>query len=176
LYVGQLAPLKRVDLVIRAVAAARSRGIDVRGELVYHHGPEENALHALAHDLGVQEQVAFTGALNRTDLAQRMRASHVLCLPSMTEALPSVVTEAALSGLPVLATAVGGIAEQVPEPDDLVPLGAVESFPSRVVDALADYGHRARVAHSWAATAQELFSVSAMLDAHEQLYERLCVS
>ncbi|MGW7071149.1 glycosyltransferase [Streptomyces sp. NPDC054855] len=111
--VGRLAPGKRFDVLLRALAALPQ---DVRVLLV-GGGPEEAALRALAHQLGVSERVLFvgeqpylsaTGAGSGADteevtgLPAFLAAMDVLASPSPEEAFGLAVVEGLAAGLPVV--------------------------------------------------------------------------
>jgi glycosyltransferase involved in cell wall biosynthesis len=104
IYIGHLSREKRVDLAIRAVADAGDITLLVAGD-----GPEMAKLRTLATALDAP--VRFLGRVEhpRTVLA----SGDVLVLPSATEGQPAVAIEAGLSGLPVVATRVGGLPEVV---------------------------------------------------------------
>ena len=70
-------------------------------------GPLRVLLEAIAEPFG--DNVGFLG--ERTDVAELMAAADVLALPSLSEALPTVLLEAAAAGLPAVACAVGGVCE-----------------------------------------------------------------
>lgn len=61
------------------------------------------------HDLGITSQVKFLGF--QENVAERMQKAAVLVLTSLREGLPNVLIEASGSGLPVVATDVGGVSE-----------------------------------------------------------------
>ena len=65
----------------------------------------------LADALGLGGQVSFLGALPHAEVALWMNVADVLCLTSRSEGMPNVVLEALVSGLPVVATDVGGCGE-----------------------------------------------------------------
>jgi glycosyltransferase involved in cell wall biosynthesis len=79
------------------------------------YGPAEAQLHVLATELGLlaDEAVRFTGKLDRPAVAAEMRRATAFVLFSHFENLPCVLIEALASGLPVVATTVGGIPELV---------------------------------------------------------------
>ena len=77
--------------------------------LLVGDGPHRPALEAQVADLGLGDQVAFTGA--REDVPRLLAAADLFVLPSLTEALPTVLAEAMAAGLPIVATTVGGIPE-----------------------------------------------------------------
>jgi glycosyltransferase involved in cell wall biosynthesis len=105
LCLGALSPEKRVDLAIRAVSTLDGVSLLVVGE-----GPERGRLQALAASVG-RGKVRLLGATDRPQ--QAFAAADVVVIPSDTEGQPSVAIEAGLSGLPVVATRVGGLAEVV---------------------------------------------------------------
>jgi glycosyltransferase involved in cell wall biosynthesis len=104
IYLGSLSPEKRVDRAIHAVAKLPDVTLIVAG-----HGPEMPRLRAMAAPLGAQ--VRFLGRVERPQPV--LAAGDLLVLPSDTEGQPGVAIEAGLSGLPVVATAVGGVPEVV---------------------------------------------------------------
>jgi glycosyltransferase involved in cell wall biosynthesis len=74
-------------------------------------GADEENLRTLAQELGITEQVMFTGHLDQSMLAAYMKNCVALVLPALTEGLPRVVIEAQMLGKPVIASRVGGIPE-----------------------------------------------------------------
>jgi glycosyltransferase involved in cell wall biosynthesis len=133
LAVGRLDPEKNPLLLADVLAALARRGVDAR-LTVCGTGTLEDALAARFAELGVADRaqplghVALDGAL-----AQLYRESDALLHVSWTEGMPQVVFEAFAAGLPVVATAVGGVPEQVGDAAVLVPPGSAE----RAADALA---------------------------------------
>jgi glycosyltransferase involved in cell wall biosynthesis len=63
--------------------------------------------------LGVEGRVHFRGLVSYSEMPKYMKAADLLVLPTWAEGLPNVVLEAMAAGLPVVATAVGGIPEVV---------------------------------------------------------------
>ena len=76
-------------------------------------GPDERLLWELAERLGVSAEVRFTGALSRSEVARRYQAADMFTLPSSAESFGNVFAEALASGLPIVATAIGGIPDLV---------------------------------------------------------------
>ena len=114
LVVGGLVSIKNVPRVLHAMARLAERGrpvyLDVAGD-----GPERQRLEALAAHLGLSGSVSFHGALPRTEVARLMREADLLVMASDYETLSCTVLEARMSGLPVVATAVGGVPEALGE-------------------------------------------------------------
>jgi glycosyltransferase involved in cell wall biosynthesis len=74
-------------------------------------GELRGELEEQARRLGVADAVRFHGQRGHRDVAELMRQADLFVLPSLFENLPCVLLEAIASGLPCVATAVGGVAE-----------------------------------------------------------------
>jgi glycosyltransferase involved in cell wall biosynthesis len=107
LTVGALAEKKGHAYLLEALALLPERDrltLEVVGD-----GEERAALEALTQRLGLDEMVRFRGELPKEDVAQLMRGADLFVLPSLVENLPCVLIEAMASGLPAVASAVGGV-------------------------------------------------------------------
>jgi len=126
LFVGGLHPVKRVELLLRAVA--RLPPGTLRLEIV-GDGPARAELEALAADLAITRLVQFRGYLPKHRVAERIRAAGFLVLPSSIETFGVVVAEALAVGRPVLASRTGAIPEIVSDSNGLlVPAGDEEAL------------------------------------------------
>jgi glycosyltransferase involved in cell wall biosynthesis len=108
LAVGRLAPEKGFDLLLQALLIVREKhpGIEL---IILGSGPQESALKTLCHSLGLEASVRFPGYVQRP-FEFYGRAS-LFVLPSRHEGMPNALLEAAVAGLPLVATpASGGIA------------------------------------------------------------------
>ncbi|WP_029733489.1 glycosyltransferase family 4 protein [Deferrisoma camini] len=135
LTVCNLVPGKGVDVVIRAVA-----GLEPEAELwVAGDGPERPHLEALARGLGLEARVRFLGRVPHEEMPRLYAEASLFCLASRAEGCPNVVLEALASGVPVVATRVGGIPEWVEEGRTgfLVEPGDPEAFRGALSRALA---------------------------------------
>ena len=123
LSVGRLETEKNPLLLVDVIAAL-ARG-DARWRLrVCGEGPLAAALRDRAAALGVADRIELLGYVPVDGgLLDLYRSSHALLHVSWTEGLPQVLYEAFAAGLPVVATAVGGIADAVGEAALLVPPG-----------------------------------------------------
>ena len=108
--VASLTEQKGQGYLIDAMPAIRSELPDARLLLVGRDRGKTD-LAALAHERGLGESVVFLGA--RDDIPLVLAASDVSVLPSLREGLPMSLLESAAAGVPVVATAVGGIPEVV---------------------------------------------------------------
>lgn len=170
LFVGQLRPVKQIHRAIRALAELPRRYVL---RLVYHNDECLDDLRAQAHALGVANRITFVGQLANEKLIEQYHQAHLLLLPSASEALPSVVTEALLTGLPVVASAVGGVPGQIGDAGELVSPNSEDSIAPAVAAVIADYtAYAARaVARSEAVAAE--YSTQRMISRHIALYRRL---
>jgi glycosyltransferase involved in cell wall biosynthesis len=108
-FAGRLAAEKRVEDLLRAVAAVPGARLTVVGD-----GPRRAALEAEARALRLDGRVSWLGYVAwGPALLGVLRRSSVLALPSATEGLPLVLVEAMSQGTPVVATRVGGVPELV---------------------------------------------------------------
>jgi glycosyltransferase involved in cell wall biosynthesis len=141
LTVALLYEAKGVDLLLRALPLLRTRAaVDIVGD-----GPMRPELERLAagHD------VTFHGMLAKPDVAALMRRADLYVLPSRFDNNPVALLEAQASGLPVVATRVGGVPELVP-PDALVD-ATPESIAAGIDTALSAPAERGSIATAAAA-------------------------
>ncbi len=114
LFVGNLVEIKGLPDLLEAIPIlARTHAAPLELVLV-GDGPFEPAARARAGALGIGSQVRFAGRHPHERVALWLAASDALVLPSLNEGLPAVVLEALACGRPVVATAVGGVAEVHP--------------------------------------------------------------
>jgi len=106
--VGRLNPVKGTEYLIRAVPEIIRRCEDVR-VLVVGDGPAREGLEGLVTSLGLEKTVMFLGW--RDDTVNIINALDLFVLPSLHEGMPTVLLEAMSLGVPVVASATGGIPE-----------------------------------------------------------------
>ena len=153
--VARLVEKKGLDDLVRACGVLHRRGVALRLEVV-GDGPLRPALHDLARTEGVDAR--FCGALDHDDVLARYRRAAVFALPCVVAAdgdrdgLPTAVLEAMAAGVPVVTTAVNGLAEAVihgrtgltvPERDPEALAGAL-ALVLGDTDAAAAMGRRGR--------------------------------
>jgi glycosyltransferase involved in cell wall biosynthesis len=131
LFVGLLYDAKGVDLLLEAVALLAERG-DFRLEIV-GDGPLRREYERLCATLGLGHVVSFLGLLPKPEVARRMSAADVFVLTSRFDNNPCVLIEAQASGLPAVATPVGGIPEIV---DERAGVLAESGHPASIAAAL----------------------------------------
>jgi len=130
LTVGNLLPVKGLDVLLDAFARLFERRVPFAGQII-GGGPLESWLRRRIARLGLQRRVELLGPMPHDELPARYRAARVLALPSRSEGVPTVLLEATACGIPFVASRVGG----VPEVADL---GRGLLVPPGDPDALAD--------------------------------------
>jgi glycosyltransferase involved in cell wall biosynthesis len=100
---GRLVAWKGVALAIRALALLPDWQLEILGT-----GPDEGRLRALVQQLGLAERVEFVPMVSQEELWRRMRLSAVVIVPSVRDAAPLTIAEAASLGLAVVALDQGG--------------------------------------------------------------------
>ena len=127
-FAGRLTAQKSLDVALEAVA--RTEGVRL---LIAGDGDERGALEARAAELGLGGRVEFLGAQPRERVVALFGAADAAILSSSWENFPHSVVEALAAGTPVLATAIGGVAEVVRDGENglLVPPGDAEALAGR---------------------------------------------
>jgi len=133
----------------------------------------ETAYRDLAARIGVADRVQFLGLKSTGELAKLYRTADLFVLPSHGEALPAVITEALMCGLPVVATRVGGIPDQVGPHGYIVPPGDPAALAETLRQALADVAAE-KIKHAEISKyATQRYSAETMADEHLTLYRRV---
>lgn len=164
-YVGNLAPVKGVEVLIRAMSTLVRSGRSVRCVLV-GDGPRRRPLERLVASLGLGHRVEFMGSCSLARVATWHRATDLLVLPSLSEGVPNVLREAQACGTPFVSTRVGGVPEIAP-PGTMVPPGDASALARRLGEALDCRADASELRHglvqvppqSWQESARELASV-----------------
>ena len=173
-FVGRLVRIKRVDLLLRAVALARAQGTGIRLAIV-GDGPLRPQLENLAGELGIAESVVFTGY--RRDLRPILAATDVAVLASDQEGTPVSLIEAAAAARPIVATAVGGVRSVVGDGSGiLVPRGDEAAFAAALREIARDEQHRIEMGLIARASAYPRFSSDRLVGEIVELYEELLES
>ena len=115
LFVGRLHPVKGLDVLLESLGLLRQAGCLEFQTVIIGDGPAHADLSRRCAELRLADDVRFIGGRPHHEVAVWLRRARVFCLPSRHEGMPNVVLEAQASGVPVVATRVGGLAELVGE-------------------------------------------------------------
>jgi glycosyltransferase involved in cell wall biosynthesis len=109
MFVGRLHPVKRLDLLLRAV-----QQLDQKYKLlIVGTGILENELKEMAESLGVADRVLFTGAVPYSEVPKFMNMADLMVMTSSIEGQPRVLIEAMSCGTPAVGTNVFGIRDTI---------------------------------------------------------------
>ena len=135
-------------------------------------GPRRQELEALASARGLQQHVRFLG--HREDVAALLHAADIFVLPSRSEAFPNGVIEAMAAGLPVVASAVGGLLDLVEDGRTgvLVQPGDPEQLAAALRRLVTDRSFASQIAAAARAHISQRYSFDRMVQAFEELYMR----
>jgi glycosyltransferase involved in cell wall biosynthesis len=167
-FVGSLIPRKRPDTLVEAMPAILAEEPRVVA-LLAGRGADEEELRRQASALGVDGQVRFLGY---QDTRTVLWASDAFVLPSDSEGSPLVLVEAMLSGVPVIATPVGGILQQItPAVSGTVfPPGDHEALARSVIELIRRPREREAMATQALQDARDRFSSAGMARTTEGIY------
>jgi glycosyltransferase involved in cell wall biosynthesis len=153
LFVGRLVEKKGVDVLLDALAEVPDATLVVGGD-----GPDAERLRTKSEELGIADRVRFAGRLSRPSIRDELRTAYAVVIPSKVAAdgdqdtTPLVMSESMSAAVPVIASRLGGLAEQI-DPGVtglLVEPGSADSLADALRLALADperlagYGRQAR--------------------------------
>ena len=170
---GRLSEVKNQRTLLRAFARVVAVKPEVRLFLA-GRGELEEELRTLANSLGLTKQVVFLGF--RRDVPLVLRALDVFVLPSLREGLPLSLMEAMCSGLPAVASRVGGIPELVGDAE-FAALVAPEDEPSLSEAMLAmaslSYEDRSRLGSNAQGKILSNFTAKEMTDKYSIIYAEI---
>ncbi|MEM7413143.1 MAG: glycosyltransferase [Myxococcota bacterium] len=171
LVTANLVRRKGIDLLIEALArCAEAPGLRL---WVVGDGVEKEALEALARERGVTARATFFG--RRDDIADWLEACDVFVLPSRLEGLGVAALEAMARARPVVASAVGGLAEVVlhEETGLLVQPEDADALAAALQRMHADAVLRDRLGHAGAQRIRDTFTASKMVEQYVALYREI---
>jgi len=125
------------------------------------------------HEAGVADQVWMTGS--RNDVPELMAALDVFVLPSKAEGISNTILEAMATGLPVIATDVGGNAQLVVDNETgfVVPSEAVSALADRLQQYVNDEALLKQHAQAGRERVEKSFSLERMVKQYQAVYEQL---
>ncbi|RLG01985.1 hypothetical protein DRN58_00545 [Thermococci archaeon] len=167
LFVGRLHPIKGLDLLFRSLNHLTKLRNDFELYLV-GDGPLMQKL----KNYTVNFRVKFYGFLPKKEIAELMRRSDFLVLPSYQETFGCVIVEAHMTGLPVVASRVGGIVELItPENGIMVPPGDENALSEAILWMLDNFKifDKKKIAEE----AKKVFSRGSVLDRLTRIYNSI---
>lgn len=172
--IGNLYPVKGHAVLLRALAELEEQGGAPAWRLaIAGRGEEEQRLRDMAADAGIASRVHVLGF--RSDAPDILAAGDLFVMPSLSEGLPLALVEAMATGLPIIASDVGGIPEVVARDQEavLVPAASPPALAAAMRSLLGDPARRAAIGAAAQRRAYRDFSVATMGSAYEALYRGL---
>lgn len=166
-------PTKGLSVLLNAMALLKKSSGNLPFRLlVVGDGPARADLQQLCIQLGLAQEVAFSGG--RQDVDRILPMLSLFVLPSLSEGFGIAIVEAMAAGLPVVASAVGGIPEIVLHGKTglLVPPGNAAALAQAVDQCMSDPQLRRSFGLKGREIARERFSLQAAVRRHEELYAR----
>lgn len=138
LSVGRLSKEKAQADLIRAMVEVKRRCDFPVALVIVGDGPEERRLEQVSARLGIADRVHLVGY--KDDVSPYYEAADVFALSSYTEGSPNVLLEAMDAGVPIVATAVGGVGEMIRHGEQgwLVSSGDVQELARGIVALLTN--------------------------------------
>jgi glycosyltransferase involved in cell wall biosynthesis len=121
------------------------------------------------------ESIIFTGT--RQDIPELLAASDLFVLPTLQDALPTVLIEAMAAGKPIVASNVGGVPEIVDDGTTglLVPAAEPEALAQASIQLLQDRDRRKEMGQTGQAVASQRFDIHTQVKRLGDMYEELLV-
>jgi len=169
--VGRLAEVKNLPMMLQSFARVLQHGYDAHLTFV-GDGPERPSLEQAVSRAGLQRHVTFKGFCR--DVRGAMDEADAFLLSSKSEGLPMAVLEAMNSGLPVIATRVGGLESAVQDGETglLVSSGDSDAMARCMERLMHEPELAARFGHAGALRVRERFGSQAMVATYRALYSQ----
>ena len=173
--VGRMHGVKHQTLLARAFALALERDPALRERarlLMVGDGPLRAECSAILQAAGCGPLAWLAG--ERSDVADVMRVMSCFVLPSLAEGISNTILEAMASGLPVIATAVGGNVEIVQDGRTglIVPADDVEAMTDAILRLFRDPAQAKAMGDAGRVAVDRHYSLQAMVAAYQQVYDQ----
>lgn len=168
-FAGRLDPQKGLHTL---VAAMRSPALAAAGAhvLLLGDGPQRADLAQAIERAGLAGRVLFRGVVE--DVAPYLRAGDLFALPTLGEGMPNALLEAMATGLPCVASAVGGCRDVIADGETglLVPVGDAAAFRAALEALVESAALRERLGAAARQAAVARFGLERMVDRYEACY------
>lgn len=173
--VGRMQQVKDQPTLARAFVQALQMRLDLRSRLrlvLVGDGPLKAQCETILAEAGVADLAWLPG--ERRDVADVMRGLDCFALPSLAEGISNTILEAMASGLPVVATDVGGNADLVRDgvTGRVVPAADSAVMAEALVQLASNPASAAAMGRAGRGDSERLYSLQAMVSNYQQVYDR----
>jgi glycosyltransferase involved in cell wall biosynthesis len=170
--IGRISPEKGQRYFIEAAAQVLESFPQACFVLVGDGGQGEE-MRSYAESLGIADKVIFVGF--RTDIAQWYSALDIFVLPSLLEGTPMALLEAMSTGIPVVATDVGGVGHIIQDGENglLVPSADASKLAAAMNKMLCDLSWAGQLAKNGVGTVEQRYSARKMSEEYIALYDEI---
>lgn len=173
-FVGRLHEQKGLDILFRAFQGLQHK--HTTGSIILQligDGPLRSELGQLAEQLGIDEQVEFTGKVE--NVADYLNKADVFVLPSRAEGISNALLEAMASGLPVIASDIPGNQAVIKHGINglLFADGEPGDLENGLASLLSDKGERQRLGQAAVMSVEHRFSIAAIADRYIDIYKQV---
>lgn len=167
--VAVLRELKGIQFMLRALPAVLDKYSNVY-YLIVGSGAYREALERETDNLGIKSHVIFLG--KRSDIPRLLAATDIFILPTLTEALPTVLAEAMAAHLPIIACKVGGVPEMVMDEVNgiLIPPEDPPALSNACVSLLSDLDRGKTMGEAGWRFASQKFNIQMQVEQLKNLY------
>jgi sugar transferase (PEP-CTERM/EpsH1 system associated) len=174
--IGRLDPIKNFDLLVAAIGKALEQKPALRRILrlvLVGDGEMATRLRRQVAEMGLESYIWFAGV--RDDIDNLLRTMDIFVLPSRNEGISNTVLEAMATGLPIIASKVGGNPELIEDGQSgvLIAPNNVDALSNAIIDYIAETSIRIRHGEAARDRAETKFSLEAMVSSYAEMYDRL---
>lgn len=174
--VGRMQTVKDQTTLVRAFIRAMETSPTLKGRLrlvLIGDGPLKEQAEKLLEAAGLRELAWLPG--ERNDVPEILRGLDCFVLPSLAEGISNTILEAMASGLPVLATDVGGNGELIEagKTGELVPAGDIEAMAKHMIEFACNRERAQAAGRAGRIAIERQFSLDSMVKRYQHLYDRL---
>lgn len=167
---------KSHELLFKALALLKKRGITNWKLNVVGSGPLTDALEKLTYTLNLEQNIIFNGQLDKTDLAEVIRITDMGLLVSQREGLPRSLMELCAGGALIAGTSTRGIRDEVRDPRALALSRTPEALASMIDELMHDKPLRMSITQQQYDYALSHFNLEHILAEYDELYSHYLFS
>ena len=171
-HIARMIPLKNQQFLLSVFEELRKEFEGIQLVLV-GDGPSRRELEERCIRAGMEQDVLFIGS--RTDIPEVLSVMDLFLLTSTTEGISVTVLEAMAAGIPVIASRVGGNPEVIEDGKNgfLLELDGVQNWVAKAGELIVSPEERARISFNGKHSVRRNFSVKAMTESYERIYQSL---